>query len=60
MEPVKQICDDCINRFSCMFDCNTVRTSCGLYRSDSEVVQLVINCLSEYLKCKDYSRDKTD
>ena len=60
MDLVKQICDDCINRFSCVFDGNTVRTSCGLYKSDSEAVQLVIARLSEYLKCKDYSRDKTD
>lgn len=52
MEPVKQICDDCVNRFSCIFDAHVIRTSCDLYKSDSETVQTIIDVLSSYLKNK--------
>jgi len=58
MEPVREICDDCVKRFSCPFDAHVIRTSCGLYESDSDAVQYMIDCLSEYLKSKDDQQKK--
>lgn len=52
MEPVKELCNDCLNRFSCIFDSGTVIKNCELYKSDSEAVQYIIDRLSEYLKNK--------
>jgi len=58
MESVKQICDDCVKRFSCPFDAHVIRTSCGLYESDSETVKYMIFALTEYLKSKEENQGK--
>lgn len=46
------VCYDCINRFSCIYESSVNRTSCNLYKSDSEVIQYLIDLLSKYLENK--------
>ena len=48
------ICNDCVKRFSCVFDAYTERETCGLYESDTSAIQFMIDCMTRYLDTKRY------
>lgn len=43
------ICDDCANRFTCVFDGKVERTECGLYLSEINPIEAFMELLKNYV-----------